>query len=213
MNLSFFLFAFSSLIALVNPVGISPVFVTLTQRFPAKDIPGIALRSTFSALVILVTFAAIGDFIFSFFGITLHAFRIVGGILFFRSGLKMLESIPSRTRSTPKEQEEALHRQDLAITPIGIPLIAGPGAITSSMILASHAENIGSKLSLLAAMVAVLFVTYLVLRGADTMLSKIGTTGARVIQRIMGLLLMVIAVQFVIDGVTPVLQNILQGAG
>ena len=89
MDLSFFLFTFSSLIALVNPVGISPVFVTLTQRFPAKDVSGIALRSTIAAMVILVTFAILGDFIFSFFGITLHAFRIVGGILFFRSGLKM----------------------------------------------------------------------------------------------------------------------------
>lgn len=210
MDVGFFIFAFSSLFALVNPIGISPAFVSLTQRFPSNEVPGIAARGTFAATVILLVFALIGDLIFSFYGITIHAFRIAGGILFFRAGLKMLESIASRTRSTPKEQEEALTRHDVAVSPIAIPLIAGPGAITSSMILASQTHDITRVVSFLAALLGVMTATYLILRGADRLLNRIGTTGSRVIQRLMGLLIMVIAVQYIIDGVSPVLTEILR---
>ena len=136
MDLSFFLFSLSSLFALVNPIGISPMFVSMTERFSEGDVRNIAGRAVLAALVILIIFSVLGDLIFSLYGITLHAFRIVGGILFFRTGLKMLESITSRTRTTPKEAAEALTKHDIAISPIAIPVIAGPGAITSSMILA-----------------------------------------------------------------------------
>ena len=112
MDLSFFLFSLSSLFALVNPIGISPMFVSMTERFSPDDVRSIAGRAVLAALIILFIFSVLGDLIFSLYGITLHAFRIVGGILFFRSGLKMLESITSRTRSTPKEAEEALAKHD-----------------------------------------------------------------------------------------------------
>ena len=213
MDISFFLFAFSSLFTLVNPVGISPAFVSLTQRFPPDDVPRIALRGAVAAAVILFVFAGVGQLIFSFYHITIHAFRIAGGIIFFRLGLNMLESVVSRSKSTPKEQEEALTRTDIALSPVAIPLIAGPGAITSAMILAGQAKTITGKLSLFLAITLTLAVTYLILRGADTFLKKLGTTGTRVIQRIMGLLLMVIAVQFVIDGIKPIMTDILRAVG
>ncbi|UCD38585.1 MAG: NAAT family transporter [Fidelibacterota bacterium] len=212
MDIPFFVFAFSSLFTLVNPVGISPAFVSLTQRFPPGDVPKIALRGTLAAAFILFVFALIGDLIFSFYHITIHAFRIAGGIIFFRLGFHMLESVVSRTKSTPKEEAEALTRTDIALSPLAIPLIAGPGAITSSMILAGQAETLPTQTALYVAIILTLLVTYLILRGADTFLKKLGTTGTRVIQRIMGLLLMVIAVQFIIDGVTPVMKTILQAA-
>ena len=104
-------------------------------------------------------------------------------------------------------------KHDIAISPIAIPLIAGPGAITSSMILFSHADTLPMQLSFGLALLLVMLATYLILRGAEKLLGKIGTTGSRVIQRLMGLLLMVIAVQFVIDGVTPLLQDLLTGVG
>ena len=213
MDISFFLFSFSSLFALVNPIGISPAFVSFTERFSKDDVLSIAKRSVMAALLILLLFAVLGDLIFSLYGITIHAFRIVGGILFFRSGLKMLESIPSRTRTTPKEEKEALTKHDIAISPIAIPLIAGPGAITSSMILFSHADTMPMIFAFGSALLLVMLATYFILRGAEKLLDKIGTTGSRVIQRLMGLLLMVIAVQFIIDGVTPVAQEILRGTG
>ena len=213
MDIGFFLFAFSSLFTLVNPVGISPAFVSLTQRFPPEDIPKIALRGTLAAAVILAIFSVLGELIFSFYHITIHAFRIAGGIIFFRLGSQMLESLVPRTKSTPKEEEEALTRTDIALTPVAIPLIAGPGAITSSMILAGQASGLPQVLSFAAALLLALLTTYLILRGADRFLAKLGTTGTRVIQRIMGLLLMVIAVQFMIDGIKPVLVEIIRLAG
>ena len=210
MDLPFFLFAFSSLFTLVNPVGISPAFVSLTQRFPLEDVPGIALRGTLVAGIILTIFAGMGELIFSFYHITIHAFRIAGGLIFFRLGTHMLESVVSRTRSTPKEEEEALTRTDIAFSPVAIPLIAGPGAITSSMILFGQASGLPQVVAFAAALILSLAATYFILRGADKFLQRLGTTGTRVIQRIMGLLLMVIAVQFIIDGVKPILTDIIR---
>ena len=196
----------------MNPLGISPAFISLTSRFSSKDVHAIARRASLAATLILIIFTLIGDLIFSFYGITIHAFRIAGGILFFRSGLKMLESIQSRTRSTPKEQEEALTKNDLAVSPIGIPLIAGPGAITAAMILAGQIGDLKRVISFGVALASVMLLTYLVLRSAEFLRNRLGTTGTRVIQRLMGLLIVVIAVQYIINGVTPVMQNILQNA-
>lgn len=209
VDIHFFLLAFSSLFTLVNPVGISPAFVTLTQRFPAEDIPNIAFRAIVAATIILCVFGALGELIFSFYHITIHAFRIAGGIIFLRIGINMLESIVPRTKSTPKEQEEALTRNDIALSPVAIPLISGPGAITSSMILAGQADSLARWISLLLAVFLTMLITYIFLRGANPLLRKLGTTGTRIIQRIMGLLLMVIAIQYIINGLTPVLRNIL----
>jgi len=213
VDVPFFLLALSSLFTLVNPVGISPAFVSLTQRFPPEDRPKIALRGVLAAGIILSIFGGLGELIFSFFHITIHAFRVAGGIIFFRLGLNMLESVIPRTKSTPKEQEEALTRADIALSPVAIPLIAGPGAITSSMILVGQAHNVQQLMSFITALVLTLVVTYLILAGADRFIARLGTTGTRVIQRIMGLLLMVIAVQFILDGLKPVLVEIIRMAG
>ena len=155
----------------------------------------------------LIVFSLIGNIIFSFFGITLHAFRIAGGILFFRIGINMLESKVSRTKSTPKESEEALDKDEIAYTPIGIPLIAGPGAITSVMILSSEATTIPLKLVFFLNIFIVMALTYFIFRTAEYMSKRFGTTGLRILQRIMGLILMVIAVQFIIEGITPIVHG------
>ena len=112
----------------------------------------------------------------------------------------MLEARVSRSRSTPKEEEEAGTKENIAYTPIGIPLIAGPGAITSVMILSSETPEWELRLVLFAVIALVLILTYMIFQGADYLTQRFGTTGLRIVQRIMGLILMVIAVQFVIDG-------------
>ena len=124
----------------------------------------------------------------------------------------MLEARISRSRSTPKEEEEAGTKEDIAYTPIGIPLIAGPGAITSVMILSSEASKWELKLVLLSVIALVLILTYMIFQGADYLTQRFGTTGLRIVQRIMGLILMVIAVQFVIDGVGTVITGWLASA-
>ncbi|MBC8213542.1 MAG: MarC family protein [Candidatus Marinimicrobia bacterium] len=203
----FFLLAFSSLFTLVNPIGLSPTFLSLISDFGEHEKKRITRKGIITATVVLIIFSLIGNLIFSFFGITLHAFRIAGGILFFKIGLNMLESKVSRTKSTPKESEEAQSKDEIAYTPIGIPLIAGPGAITSVMILSSEASTVSMKIVFFSTIFIVMILTYFIFMTADYMSKRFGTTGLRILQRIMGLILMVIAVQFVIDGLTPVIKG------
>ena len=204
---SFFILAFSTLFTLINPIGLTAVYLSIIENFKVEERNRIALKGTITAFIILIIFSLIGDIIFSFYRITVSAFKIAGGILFFRTGIQMLEARISRSRSTPKEKEEAETKEDIAYTPIGIPLIAGPGAITSVMILSSETPDWELRLVLFGVITLVLILTYLIFRGADYLTQRFGTTGLRIVQRIMGLILMIIAVQFVIDGVGMVVTG------
>ena len=150
-----------------------------------------------------------GKVIFSFYGITVYAFKIAGGILFLRIGLNMLEAKISRTKSTPKESQEAIDNNDIALTPIGIPIIAGPGAITSVMILAAETNTITHKIIFYMNIVITLLTTLIILVLAKAISKKLGTTGLRVIERIMGMILMVVAIQYIIDGLDVVINTII----
>ena len=204
---AFFLLAFSTLFTLTNPIGLTPVYLSMVEQFGSKERGQIILKGTITALFILIVFSLVGDIIFSFYRITVSAFKIAGGILFFRTSIQMMEAQVSRSRSTPKEAAEAETKEDIAYTPIGIPLIAGPGAITSVMILSSEASKWELKLVLFGVIALVLILTYLIFQGADYLTRRFGNTGLRIVQRIMGLILMIIAVQFVIDGIEAVVQG------
>ncbi len=199
----------STLFSLINPIGIAPIFITLTERFSVNQQRQIAKKGVLTGFFILVIFAFLGTYIFSLYSISIDAFRIMGGIIFFRSGLKMLESIVPRTRTTPAETEEGLEHDDIAISPIGIPIVTGPGAITAAMILAGQTKSSVEQLILFLAILFVLFVTLIIFFTAPLIFKKIGSSGSRLIQRLMGIILMVIAVQFVIDGVTNVINGII----
>ena len=133
----------------------------------------------------------------------------MGGILFFRNGLRMLEVKVGRSRTTPAEQEESQESDDIAISPIGIPLIAGPGAITATMLLSSQTPQIYSYLTLGLSIMIVLAFAYAILRNGDMLMRVLGTSIMRIIQRLMGLILLVIAVQFIINGIVSVIKPIL----
>ena len=210
--LEYTLLCFSTLFTLVNPLGISTVFLVLTERFDEHRRKIIARKGIMTGIVTLFIFAFLGKYIFQIYSITLDAFKIMGGIIFFRTGLRMLEVIVSRTRSTPQEQQEGLETDDIAITPVGIPLLTGPGAITGAMVLAGKAITPLHYGILIASIIVVLALTYFILVGADKLSHRLGTTWVRVIQRIMGILLMVIAVQFIIDGATSVLKSMIISA-
>lgn len=203
----FFFLAFSSLFTLVNPIGLSAVYLSMVEQFNDRERKRIAFKGTLTALVILLVFSLIGRLIFSFYGITVDAFKIAGGILFFRTGIQMLEARVSRMRTTPMEESEAEAKDEIAYTPIGIPLIAGPGAITSVMILSSEASDWEYKIVLFAVILLVLVLTHFIFQTADYLTQRFGTTGLRITQRIMGLILMVIAVQFIINGLTPIVTE------
>lgn len=207
-ELEFFLICLTTLFTLINPLGIAPVLLIMTERFSSEVKKSIAWKGVITAGITLVLFSLMGSLIFNFFGITVEAFQIMGGIVFFRSGLKMLEARLGRTRTTPKEQEESQDQEDIGISPIGIPLIAGPGAITAATLLSSQTPGIFSYASLFSAVFLVLGMVYIILRNGDRIIELLGHSGMRIIQRIMGLILMVIAVQFVINGVETVLGRV-----
>lgn len=205
----FFVFCLTTLFTLINPIGIAPLLVVMTERFSKEDRVKIAKKGSATALVTLMLFAILGSVIFSFFGITIEAFQIMGGILFFRNGLKMLDAKVGRSRTTPAEQEESQESEDIAISPIGIPLIAGPGAITATMLLSSQTPQIYSYVTLGLSIMIVLAFVYVILRNGDVLIRVLGTSIMRIIQRLMGLILLVIAVQFVINGTVSVIRPLL----
>jgi multiple antibiotic resistance protein len=180
----------------------------MTERFSKKEKVKIAKKGIATGTITLLVFTLLGSIIFNLYGITLEAFQIMGGILFFRSGLRMLEAQVGRSRSTDTEIEEFKESDEIAISPIGIPLIAGPGAITGVMLLSGKAPSTISLGTLLLAVLITMIIFYFILRAGDQVGKKIGVTGMRVIQRIMGLILMVIAVQFVINGVETIITRL-----
>ena len=202
----FFIFCLTTLFTLINPIGIAPLLVVMTERFNKNERVNIAKKGSVTALMTLLLFAVLGSLIFSFFGITIEAFQIMGGILFFRNGLRMLEAKVGRSRTTPAEQEESQESDDIAISPIGIPLIAGPGAITATMLLSSQTPHIHSYVTLGLSILIVLAFVYIILRNGDVLMRVLGTSVMRIIQRLMGLILLVIAVQFVINGTVAVIK-------
>ena len=205
----FFILCLTTLFTLINPIGIAPLLMVMTERFSKDEKVKIARKGSATALITLLLFAILGSLIFSFFGITLEAFQIMGGILFFRNGLRMLDAKVGRSRTTPAEQEESQESDDIAISPIGIPLIAGPGAITATMLLSSQTPQIYSYLTLGLSIMIVLTFVYVILRNGDALMRVLGTSIMRIIQRLMGLILLVIAVQFVINGTISVIKPLL----
>ena len=208
-EIQFFIFCLTTLFTLINPIGIAPILIIMTERFPNQEKNNIARKGSLTAFTTLILFSLLGSVIFNFFGITIEAFQIMGGILFFRNGLRMLDSKIGRSRTTPAEQEESEESDDIAVSPIGIPLIAGPGAITAAMLLSSQTPQIYSYFTLIFSIFVVLSLVYIILRNGDILLKLLGTTGVRIIQRLMGLILMVIAVQFVINGLASVLKPLI----
>ena len=206
----FILLCFSTLFTLVNPIGIAPIYLTLTERLSENHKKSIAKKGPLTGFIVLVIFAYLGRYIFAIYSISIDAFRIMGGIIFFRSGLKMLDSITPRTRITPSETEESLEQEDIAISPIGIPIVTGPGAITAAMILAGQANTVAEQLILLIAISIVLLITYIIFLTSPKIFKKLGHSGARLIQKLMGIILMVIAVQFVIDGFSNVIIDLIK---
>ena len=207
LEIEFFILCFSSLFTLINPIGNVPIFIGMTQEYNQKERDVIAIKAIFFSFFILVLFALIGDFIFSFYNITIHVFRIAGGILLFKISLDMIESKRSRTKTTPKEEKEAEEKDEIAYTPLAIPLIAGPGSIASIMILSSETTNYSDKITLFSALSIVLFITFIIFKMSKILSKRFGKLGLRIMQRLMGLILMVISIEFILKGIEDSIRN------
>lgn len=203
--LSIFLLGFTSFFTLVNPLGVMPIYLGLTSNFDNLTRKKILKKSLLIAFGILVFFALSGQLLFNFFNISVNSFRIVGGIIFFLMGMDMLHARLSAIEV--KSNEVKKYIDDITITPLAIPLICGPGAITNAIVLMEDATNILEQISLLFSLTAVILVTYLLLLSANKIYKKIGTTGNNVLMRLMGLIVMVIAVEFFLKGIEPILEK------
>jgi multiple antibiotic resistance protein len=197
------LLAFATLFVIVDPIGMLPFFVSLTQGFSVEDRLYVIRRSTLFASILLLAFAILGRYIFILLHFTIYSFEIAGGVLLFAIAFNMLFGETPGSKLTPLDQNELLaRREEVGIVPLGMPLLAGPGAISSVVIFAQSAEgSLVGSLTLYAAIILAMIVAYVVLRLGVGILDRVGRVGVVAISRIMGLLLAAIAVQFVINGV------------
>ena len=206
-SIEFFILCFSSLFTVLDPIGNVPIFISMTQDYSQQERNIISLKAIFFSFIVLILFALIGEFIFSFYNITIHSFRIAGGLLLFKISLDMVESKRSRTKTTPKEEKEAEEKEAIAFTPLAIPLIAGPGSIATIMILASESKNNNDNLAIFFALAIVLFITLLIFRISDILSNRLGRSGLRIMKRLMGLILMVISIEFILKGIKDSILN------
>ena len=209
VNLQFAILAFTSLLAIVNPLGAIPLYVALTAQYPKEQRRATLRRAITTALAVLLVFALAGTYILEFFGITRQAFQIAGGILFFAVGWDMLQARRSRVKTTEEEESESSHRDDVGIIPLGLPTLAGPGAITTVIALNGQAQTVLESVAVYAAIVLVLAICWITLAAAPMLTRRMGQTGMNVMTRLMGLLVMVIGAQFVINGATTVVLEII----
>ncbi len=198
-------FAFTSLFSMVNPLSVLPVYTSLTAGLPSSEAKKVAKRANLVAFITMLIFAFGGNLIFDFFKISINGLRIVGGILFFMTGYDLLQAKPTRTKSDDDGSTE--FSNDVAITPIGIPLICGPGAITISIVLMKDAVDIPQKLFLIGIMAFVIGLTLLLLLGARRVLKTLGDSGNKVMMRLVGIITMVIAVEFLFSGLKPFIRD------
>ena len=205
--LEFALITFTSLFTMINPLGIIPVYITLTSHLSPRGQKRVAYKAVLTGLITLILFAVAGKFIFDFFGITIHSLRIVGGVIFFIAGYDMLQAKLNRTKSSANEHFE--ESKDVSISPLGIPLISGPGAITVSIVLYNDATDISLKLTLLFVILILMLIMLVSLLGGRQVMKFLGENGNKVLMRIMGLIVMVIAVEFMFSGLTPLVRQML----
>jgi multiple antibiotic resistance protein len=200
--LEFGILAFSSLLAMVDPFASAPLFVDLTKRAPDRR-HQIALRACMAAGFALLLFALAGGKIFSFFGITVPAFQIVGGLLFSITAIR--ELMGHTAHAAPAEDSD----HDPSIVPIGIPLIAGAGSISTVMVLSGQARSTPLQLALMSAIAVAILLTLVIFLLAPKLVAKLGPSGQQVLSKVMALLSAVIGVQFIINGLTTVIGNLM----
>ncbi len=198
--LALFLKAFTTLLVVMDPVGLAPVFVALAGDRPPAERLRIARRAVLIATLLLVFFGFFGEPLLRYLGIGLPAFRTAGGLLLFKIALDMV--FVHRMRETPEEEEEARTREDISVFPLAIPLLVGPGAMASVLVLTAEARHVpGGAYAVALAAALVLLFAYLALRLAAVLSRLLGRTGVNVVTRVLGVLLAALAVQFVFDGV------------
>ena len=208
--LPFALLCFTSFFTLTNPLGTMPVFLTMTNGMNDHERKAIVRRATIVSFITLMVFTFSGQFLFKFFGISSNGFRIAGGFIIFKIGFDMLQARYSNAKL--KEEEVKTYADDISITPMAIPMLCGPGAIANAIMLMDDASTFTLKGTLIGIIALVYFITFLILQASTRLVRILGETGNNVMMRLMGLILMVIAVECFVSGLKPILIDILREA-
>jgi multiple antibiotic resistance protein len=198
----FSVLAVSSIFFLVDPFAAIPSFLAITDGVDPVRRARMARKGSLTCFIVLTTFAFAGRLIFRMFGITLPAFEIAGGLILLLIGLDMLEAKRSPTQEATGDTEEAASKEDAGIVPLGIPMLAGPGAISSVMVLVGQVTTAWQMAAIVGCIAFTALVSYFVLAGASRVRGFLGETGIRILVRIMGLLLVALAMQFFVNGLT-----------
>ena len=208
--LPFALLCFTSFFTLTNPLCTMPVFLTMTNGMNDHERKAIVRRATIVSFITLMVFTFSGQFLFKFFGISSNGFRIAGGFIIFKIGFDMLQARYSNAKL--KEEEVKTYADDISITPLAIPMLCGPGAIANAIMLMDDASTLSLKGTLIGIIALVYFITFLILQASTRLVRILGETGNNVMMRLMGLILMVIAVECFVSGLKPILIDILREA-
>ena len=211
MSIEFALGAFVSIFAIVNPVGNIPIFEAVTEGYSKELKRKVVIKICLVTTGVLFVFAIFGQYIFSIYGITIPAFKIAGGLLLFSVAFSMMQGQRSRTRLTEEDQKEAMEKEEVGIVPLGIPLFAGPGAITTVMIYVSEAASqTGGFLDVISVFLGIaltVLISYVLLTYSEGIFERMGRSGAMAFSRVMGLLLAAVAVSFILSGVFQAVRD------
>ena len=208
MSYTTILLYFTSFLTLMNPMGIMPVFLTMTSQLSKKERRATAFKAVVTATMVLILFAFAGEYLFHFFGISVSGLKVVGGVLFFIMGYDMLNARLSPMKI--REEDVGEYVNDISITPLGIPMIAGPGAITNAIVLMGEGQSPSNTFMVILSIVLVSVVLMLTLFGAVGITKFLGDIGNKIMMKLMGLIVMVIAVEFFFAGISPYVKAMLQ---
>jgi len=216
-DLTFFVSVFTAIFSIVNPVSGVMAFISITSSLKEEDKIYVAKRSAFIGCIIAIIFALSGNLILEFFSITLDSLRVAGGILLFLVAIDMLFARTTRESITSEELSDAVHRENISIFPMAMPMLTGPGAITTIILYVSkgsgeYAIDLNTvKMLVIAAILLTFVITFLIFRFSDHFSRMVGMTGMMVMTRLMGLFLGAIAVGFISDGIWNIYRMKLLG--
>lgn len=206
--ITFGVLSFTSFFTLINPFGTMPIFMTMTAELDSQHRTKTAKKASIVSFITIIIFAYLGQLLFNFFGISVNSFRIVGGVIFFLMGMDMLQARLGKVKV--KDSEVKAYVADISITPLAIPMICGPGALTNAIVMMEDANSIEKQVVLIVSVFLVMLLTFLILYSSSRIIKTLGQTGINVMMRLMGLIVMVIAVEFFFAGLKPIVLDIIK---
>lgn len=205
----FYLSIVATVFAILNPIGAVPTLMALTEGYTVSEKKRVISKSILVASGMILGFMFVGVYIFLVLGIDISDFKVAGGILLFKVAFDMLQGKISNTKLTPQETQESIDREAVGIVPIGTPLLAGPGTITTAMIYFNSPQYIiPERIAVIFAVITVLLISYILLRLSNPLFDRLGKTGSLIISRIMGLLLASIAIEFITSGLFAIIHTL-----